>query len=231
MLPPCGVPLSDHVFFPSSSTPALSHFLFGSFSGTTRPSDCSRSCINGLLPQDSRCGSRHHQTSVANREPSRFPCKMIPHMLGVSDRGGAESGSPVAPGTVLPSDHRSTSAPSASVFFRGSIPGLHVPLSTLRPQGGRPPVYPRGWRRMTRGRCGWLALHRKTLSFSSSCRSPGAHRARSILLHFRSRPEEHSADSSPWNTGGRKRAAAKWWRLRGLGIRRYPQVRHGRVYG
>ena len=47
--------------------------------------------------------------------------------------------------------------------FRGSIPGLHIPLSTLRPR-------PRGRRRMTRGRCGSLALHRMTLSFTTPCR-------------------------------------------------------------
>src|SRR2546430_730092 len=44
------------------------------------------------------------------------------------------------------------------------MPGLPVPLSTLR---GRP--------RMTRGRCGSLALHRTTLSFATPRRFSPAH--------------------------------------------------------
>ena len=51
--------------------------------------------------------------------------------------------------------------------FDAQSPGLHVPLSTLR-------VRPRGRPRMTRGRCGWLDLHRNGLSPSTPCRSPGA---------------------------------------------------------
>src|SRR5207244_10537911 len=44
--------------------------------------------------------------------------------------------------------------------FRGSIPGPHLPLSTLR---GRPHGRPR----MTRGRRGSLRLRRMTLSFTA----------------------------------------------------------------
>jgi hypothetical protein len=43
------------------------------------------------------------------------------------------------------------------LFFRGSIPGPQLPLSTLRP-------CPREQRRMTRGQCGWLLLHCSGLS-------------------------------------------------------------------
>ena len=42
--------------------------------------------------------------------------------------------------------------------FRGSIPCLYVPLSTSR-------LRPYGRLRMTRGQCGWLFLHCRTLSF------------------------------------------------------------------
>ncbi len=45
--------------------------------------------------------------------------------------------------------------------------GLRTPLSTLR-------IDPRQPLRMTRGRCGSLNLHRKGLTPSTSCRSPGA---------------------------------------------------------
>src|SRR5215468_1451481 len=47
--------------------------------------------------------------------------------------------------------------------LRRSIPRLYAPLSTLRRR-------PRGYLRMTRGRCGSLVLHRNGLAPSTSCR-------------------------------------------------------------
>jgi hypothetical protein len=52
--------------------------------------------------------------------------------------------------------------------FRGSIPGPHVPLSTLR-------CFPCGKLRMTRGRRGSLALQHTTLSFATLRRFIPAH--------------------------------------------------------
>jgi hypothetical protein len=52
-------------------------------------------------------------------------------------------------------------------YFRGSMAGLCVPLSTLR-------CCPRRQPRMTRGRCGSLLPHRDGLAPSTPCRSPGA---------------------------------------------------------
>ena len=51
--------------------------------------------------------------------------------------------------TVLPSVQDHGVGTPIFIGFRGSIPGPHVPLSTLHP-------YPCGYRRMTRGRCGSL---------------------------------------------------------------------------
>ena len=51
--------------------------------------------------------------------------------------------------------------------FHGSIARPHVPLSTLR-------LGPCGPRRMTRGRCGSLHLHRMTLSFTTPRRFSSA---------------------------------------------------------
>jgi len=48
----------------------------------------------------------------------------------------------------------------ADICDLGSIPGLRVPLSTLRPR-------PYGRTRMTRGRRSWLSLQRMTLSFTT----------------------------------------------------------------
>jgi hypothetical protein len=54
-------------------------------------------------------------------------------------------------------------------FFRGSIPSLHMPLSTLRRR-------PCGRSHMTRGQRGLLDLHCVTLSFTTPCRFIPAHR-------------------------------------------------------
>src|SRR5450755_1558401 len=54
--------------------------------------------------------------------------------------------------------------------------GLCAPLSTLR-------QYPRGYLRMTRGRCGSLLLHRDGLAPSTPCRSPGALQSTPISGH------------------------------------------------
>ena len=67
---------------------------------------------------------------------------------------------------VLPSADRTASAPGSN-FLRGSMAGLHVPLSTLR-------VAPRDATRMTRGQHGSLHLCCEGLAPLAPCRSPGA---------------------------------------------------------
>ena len=62
--------------------------------------------------------------------------------------------------------HRQRRHPE-SVFYRGSMVGLHVPLPTLR-------RHPHGCLRTARGRCGSLFLHRSGLAPPTPCRSPGA---------------------------------------------------------
>jgi len=62
--------------------------------------------------------------------------------------------------------HRQRRHPE-SVFYRGSMAGLHVPLPTLR-------RHPRECLRTARGRCGSLFLHRSGLAPPTPCRSPGA---------------------------------------------------------
>src|SRR5262249_52212388 len=59
--------------------------------------------------------------------------------------------------------------------FRGSIPGLYVPLSTLH-------LRPWGRQCMTRSRCGPLILHRMKLSFTTPCRFLPAHRNSKLSL-------------------------------------------------
>ena len=69
--------------------------------------------------------------------------------------------------TVLPSATSTASAPWIQEPFHGSMAGPHVPLSTLHSG-------PCGPQRMTRGRCGWLHLHRMTLSATTPRRFSSA---------------------------------------------------------
>ena len=91
---------------------------------------------------------------------SRLPRKVFPYVPGVCDRAGSRRALRYRrPGCGLPPPP-TASAPRSNLF-RGSIPGPHVPLSTLHPR-------PRERRRMTRGRRGSLALRRMTLSFTTT---------------------------------------------------------------
>jgi hypothetical protein len=69
---------------------------------------------------------------------------------------------------VLPSAPGDGVGTPKQTHFRGSIPGPHFPLSTLRRR-------PHGRLRMTRGRCGSLGLHRMELSSTTLCRFLPAH--------------------------------------------------------
>jgi len=93
---------------------------------------------------------------------SRFSRRLFLYMLRVFDRAGFGCPSrfrDLRCGLPLPP---TVSAPW-SRFFRGSMAGLHMPLSTL--QG-----WPRGQPHMTQGRYGSLDLYRMTLSFTTTCR-------------------------------------------------------------
>src|SRR5437870_1238289 len=105
---------------------------------------------------------------------SRFPLKMLTYMLRVSDRAGSKSvsryqRSSLAFRSVQQRRHPGVAIAGAMVVqFRGSIPGLHAPLSTLHPR-------PYARRYMTRGQCGALLLHCMKLSFTTPCRLLPAH--------------------------------------------------------
>jgi hypothetical protein len=77
-------------------------------------------------------------------------------MSGVFDLAGPVSARDSAPTSVAFPPNKQCRHPVFQIF-RGSIPSLHVPLSTLRDQ-------PLDWPCMTRGRCGSLCLHRTALS-------------------------------------------------------------------
>ena len=150
MSPPSSAPSSSSACIPSSLVlPVTAMGL----------SDFPAPFIVGVRPWTSRHGLRRHPPQAKLGSPgSRARCfRTCP-------------GSVTAQGPVAPRD---IGAPSVAfrillrrrhpevISFRGSIPGPHVPLSTLHPR-------PRGRRRMTRGRRGSLTLRRMTLSFTTT---------------------------------------------------------------
>ena len=88
-------------------------------------------------------------------------------MSGVLDVAGPMGARDSAPTSVAFPPNKQRRHPDFQIF-RGSIPRLHVPLSTLR-------VQPLDWPRMTRGRCGSLSLHRTALSSAPPRRFIPAH--------------------------------------------------------
>src|ERR1700689_2485878 len=82
-------------------------------------------------------------------------------VLGVSDRAGLSDDSRLTPSPMLPSVPIKTSA-SRNCPLHDSIPGPHLPLSTLHVGTCAPP-------RMTRGQTGSLHLICKRLSLLARC--------------------------------------------------------------
>lgn len=105
-------------------------------------------------------------SAADSRGISRFPCKALPYMLGVSDRAGSRGVSRSRrPRYGLPPSGTASAPPT------GRSSAATVVISRLNTRPARSPINasPRlyGRRRMTRGRCGSLALHRMTLSFTT----------------------------------------------------------------
>lgn len=129
--------------------------LFDYFAGNTRPSDSPPAFMLdfGLMAFSSR---PVHCIVSGVGGVSRFSRVEFPCMHRVYDLAESSSRSPYRfRWCCLPSygpRRHSEFRP-----FRGSIPGLHVPLSTLHAQSRNCP-------RMTRGRGGLLGLPRTTLS-------------------------------------------------------------------
>ncbi len=94
------------------------------------------------------------------RGTSRFPREVLACVPGVSDSAGSVRVSRWRCEQCGLPPISTASAPRSGPKSRSSIPGPHVPLSTLHPR-------PCGRWRMTRGRCGSLALHRTKLPFAT----------------------------------------------------------------
>ena len=111
---------------PSTDSAAPPWALFASFTGTTRPSDFSRSSITGLRPWPSpHDPPLHHDRRVTVRSPGSQH-EEITRMHGFFDPAGSADGSRKRRHRCcLPLIH-STSAPRYCPF-RGCITGLHAP--------------------------------------------------------------------------------------------------------
>jgi hypothetical protein len=157
----------------STNSPPARAGDFAGFLATTVGSDFSHPCIIGFGPpafpmRAARYSGRSGGRSPGSRTRSFCACR------GLRPRGvqtGARTNAPlhVAFRVARPRRHPVVTG------CRGSMAGLHTPLSTLR-RG------PHGPLRMTRGRCDLLGLHRRGLPPPTPCRSPGAYRASSSLM-------------------------------------------------
>ena len=137
--------------------------MFADFVATMEGSAFSCSCIIGYGSSPSRCGPPTHVSGQARDLP--VPEQRASVHARVFDHAELRALAKARP-AVLPSTLSTVSA-LGSFYLRGSIPGLHSPRPTLRPQ-------PHGWTRTAWGQCGSLFLHCSGLSPPTLCRSPGA---------------------------------------------------------
>ena len=156
-------PSLHHLRCQAISDPAL----FGGFFGTTQQSDFPAPWLIGVRPKASRCALHSMLQKTLGPPGSRAKCFRACTGSGTA-RGPVlpcQSGSPGVTFGLSPQPRH----PGPPVAFatghvlRGSIPGLHVPLSTLRP-------HPYECARMTRSRRSGLGFQRMKLSFTTLCR-------------------------------------------------------------
>src|SRR5712692_2617362 len=143
---------------PSISSAAGCPALFGDFAGTIGLSDFPCPFIVGVRPWTSQRVPQRHPLR-ANTGPPGSRARCFRTCSGsLTARDPATSRDIDAPGGAFRFLLQRQRPGGNS--FRGSIPGPHVPLSTLRRR-------PCGRLRMTRGRRGSLSLQRMTLSFTT----------------------------------------------------------------
>jgi hypothetical protein len=106
--------------------------LFGHFVGITRPCDSLPTFLSRLWLITFLDRPAHSFVSGAGRV-SRFSRVEVPCMSGVFDLAGPVGARDIAPTSIAFPPNRQRRHPDFQIF-RGSIPLLHVPLSTLRVQ-------------------------------------------------------------------------------------------------
>jgi hypothetical protein len=158
----------------STNSPPARAGDFAGFLATTIGSDFSRPSIIGFGPpafpmRTARYPGRSGGRSPGSQTRSVRACRGL-RPRGVQTGARKSRSRPCCLPCTRPRRHPVVTG------CRGSMAGLHAPLSTLR--NG-----PHGPLRMTRGRCGSLGLHRRGLSPHTPCRYPGA--PRSLRAHRR----------------------------------------------
>src|SRR5262249_37235755 len=139
--------------------------LFGGFTATMAESHFSGSCIGDYGSSPSH-PDRPHSRAFGRPGDLPVPVQGACVHARFSDHAGLAKCSRWRSWTYCLPLHRQCRHPE-SVFYRGLMAGLHVPLPTLR-------RHPRGCLRTAWGRCGSLLLHRSGLAPPTPCRSPGA---------------------------------------------------------
>src|SRR6266545_7683427 len=158
---------------PSTASLASGSALFGGFAGTMGLSDFPWPYIIGVRPWTFRCGLGFTLSQTDTGSPG-FRSRCLRACAGSQTAPGPKASrdtdaSSLAFRLVQERRHLGVATACAMVVqFRGSIPRLHVLLSTLHP-------YPCGPRYMTRRQCGSLLLHCMKLSFTTPCRLLPAH--------------------------------------------------------
>ena len=144
---------------PLPSTPSAGRSapqpLFGSFPGTMRLSDFPRSFIAVVLLQDSQRGPPYNTRPNVGPPGSRV--RSFRTCSGSLTTQGLATSRDSVVASIAFRFCGQRRHPKDNHIFRGSIALPALPLSTLH-------LYPYGHRRMTRGRCGSLHLHRMELS-------------------------------------------------------------------
>src|SRR6266545_1564321 len=174
---------------PSTTSLASGSASFGGFVGTMGLSDFPCPCIIGVRPWTFRCGLGFTLSQTDTGSPG-FRSRCLRACAGSQTAPGPKASrdtdaSSLAFRLVQERRHLGVAIACAMVVqFRGSIPRLHVLLSTLHP-------YPCGRRYMTRRQCGSLLLHCMKLSFTTPCRLLPAHlnfEPGNPTIYFPSRP-------------------------------------------
>ncbi len=146
--------------FAMAACSSFSRSLFGSFVGTMGQSD---SLLRSSMDYVLRRPTTAHRILYGRRQGLPVLAQSVStHARGLRPRQ-APPHLALAVCRVLPSESGTTSAPGTETYFRGSIPGLRVPLLTLRAR-------PLGRVHIARGHRGWLALQCTNPSFAALCR-------------------------------------------------------------
>jgi len=175
MWPCCTFPLAGRL----PSIPSAPFGLFGDFVGTMQPSDCPRPSIIGSRPWTSQCGPPPHLLWRANVGSPSSRARCFRACTGSSTSWSLLHSRANDCRSMAFRSSQHVGAPKL-VIFRGSIPDLHVPLSTLR-------LNDYSFLRMTRGQPGSLDLGCIGLSPTTPCRF--------ILAHGPPQPENRSPRS------------------------------------